>query len=232
MALTTSSRRILVTGAGGFIGWQLATRLAETGHAVHGVFRPGSRSERLPHVESHHVDLGDADAVQGLVREVRPEWVFHLGARVTGDRRLDRAALLVLDNLALTVHLATALAHQGCERFVVAGSMEEPVAGEAATDAPASPYAAGKWASSAVARMYHALYQVPAVIARLSMVYGPGQRDLTKLIPFVITAVLRNEAPPLTSGTRAVDWIHVADVIRGLGAMAASPGLEGLTVEL
>jgi nucleoside-diphosphate-sugar epimerase len=233
MALTASShRRVLITGAGGFIGSQLATRLAETGHAVHGVLRPGGRDARLPHVEIHSVDLADAESVHGLVREVRPQWVFHLAARVTGDRRLDRAAPLVLDSLAQTVHVATALARQGCDRFVVAGSMEEPGAGEPATATPSSPYAAAKWASSAVARMSHALYEVPAVIARLSMVYGPGQGDTTKLVPFVITSLLRGESPSLSSGLRAVDWIHVADVARGLEAAAASPGLEGLTVEL
>ena len=225
-------RRILVTGAGGFIGRRFTTRLAEAGHAVHAVLRPGGRGERLPRVESHCVDLTDAESVLGLVREVRPEWVFHLAGRVTGDRRLDHAAPLILDNLAQTIHVATAVARQGCERFVITGSMEEPGAGEPATATPCSPYAAGKWAGTAVGRMYHALYEVPTVIARLSMVYGPGQRDTSKLIPLVVTAALRGESPPLSSGSRAVDWVHVADVVSGLEATAVTPGLEGLTIDL
>jgi nucleoside-diphosphate-sugar epimerase len=233
MALTASSlRRVLITGAAGFIGYHLATRLAEAGHRVHGVLRPGGRGTGPAHVEPHLVDLTDAESVLRLVRAVRPEWVIHLGGRVTGDRQLDHADSLVLENLAQTVHVVTALAREGCQRLVIAGSMEEPGAGEPAIATPSSPYAAAKWAGSAVARMYHALYGVPVVIARLSMVYGPGQRDTTKLVPFVITSLLRGESPPLSSGARAVDWIHIADVARGLEAVAASPGLEGLTVEL
>jgi nucleoside-diphosphate-sugar epimerase len=64
------------------------------------------------------------------------------------------------------------------------------------------------------------------------MVYGPGQGDRTKLVPFVITSLLRGESPPLASGRRAVDWIHVDDVVRGLEAAAGTSGLEGRTLEL
>jgi nucleoside-diphosphate-sugar epimerase len=224
--------RVLVTGAGGFVGSRLAARLVEAGCAVHGVVRPGGGARILPGVELHPTDLTDATAVQRLVHGVRPQWVFHLAARVTGDRRLETAGSLVLDNLAQTVHLVDALARTGCERVVIAGSMEEPGRGEPATATPGSPYAAAKWAGSGVARLYHVLYGLPVVIARLFMVYGPGQRDRTKLVPFVITSLLRGESPPLSSGHRPVDWIHVDDVARGLESLARAPGLEGRTLEL
>jgi nucleoside-diphosphate-sugar epimerase len=110
--------------------------------------------------------------------------------------------------------------------------MEEPGADEPATATPTSPYAVAKWAGSAVARMYHALYAMPVVVARIFMVYGPGQGDTTKLIPLVITSLLRDESPALSSGSRAVDWIHVEDVTRGLEAAATTPALEGRTIEL
>lgn len=230
--MSSSGRRILITGAAGFVGRRLATELVAAGHEIHGTLRPGGHGDAPAGVQVHAVDLADADAVHRLVRAVRPEWVFHLAARVTGDRRLDHAASLLLGTLAPTVHVLDALARAGCERLVIAGSMEEPGRGEAATAAPGSPYAAAKWAASSVARLYHALYGLPVAIARLFMVYGPGQRDTTKVVPFVITSLLRGERPPLSSGARAVDWIHVDDVVRGLTAAAACAGLEGRTVEL
>jgi UDP-glucose 4-epimerase len=56
------------------------------------------------------------------------------------------------------------------------------------------------------------------------MVYGPGQRDDTKLIPYVTTTLLRDEQPSLSSGTREVDWVYVDDVVAAfLAAAAATP---------
>ena len=52
------------------------------------------------------------------------------------------------------------------------------------------------------------------------MVYGPGQSDLKKLIPYVILSVLRNNVPKLMSGNRPVDWIFIDDVIEGILAAA------------
>jgi len=80
--------------------------------------------------------------------------------------------------------------------------------------------------------MFHALYQTPVTMARLYMVYGPGQQDLRKLIPYVTLALLRKEAPRLTSGQRQVDWIYVGDVVDGLLAIAKAPDVEGDTIDL
>jgi len=113
----------------------------------------------------------------------------------------------------------------------MAGSLEEPE-GEAGTAVPASPYAAAKWAASAYARMFHALYQTPVALARLFMVFGPAQQDLRKIVPYAILSLLRGEPPQLSSGTRPVDWIYVEDVANGLLAMGVAPDINGKTIEL
>jgi nucleoside-diphosphate-sugar epimerase len=109
--------------------------------------------------------------------------------------------------------------------------LEEPDQEEAGA-IPCSPYAAAKWASSAYARMFHALYKTPVVLARLFMVYGPGQQDVHKLIPYVTLSALRQEAPKLSSGQRLVDWIYVEDVVDGLLSMAQAPDVEGRSIEI
>lgn len=221
------SDRILVTGASGFIGGRLAARLAAAGAEVHGVVRPGREGELPAGVVPAVADLSDAAAVRALVRRLRPAVVHHLAARVTGDRRIEHAGTIVLENLGQVVHLATSAAEVGVGKVVLAGSMEAPGEGEAATAIPGSPYAASKWASTAFVRMAHRLYGLPVVVARLFMVYGPGQKDVTKLVPHVITSLLRGESPALSSGRREVDWIHVDDVVEALVAVASHPGAEG-----
>ena len=75
--------------------------------------------------------------------------------------------------------------------------------------------------------MFHALYKLPVVIARVFMVYGPAQQDLTKLVPYVILSILRGETPKISSGGRPVDWIYVSDVVDGFMALAERPGIDG-----
>jgi len=64
------------------------------------------------------------------------------------------------------------------------------------------------------------------------MTYGPDQKDLNKLVPYVTLALLRGQAPKLTSGSRLADWIYVEDVVEGLVRSALVPGLEGSAFDL
>ena len=114
--------------------------------------------------------------------------------------------------------------------MVLAGSLNEP-GGEVDAPVPSSPYAAAKWAAGAYARMFHQLYETPLVTARTFMTYGPRQ-DARKLVPHVITSLLRGEQPALSSGDWEADWIYVDDVIDGLIAAALTEAVEGGSFDL
>jgi nucleoside-diphosphate-sugar epimerase len=226
--MTLDDARVLVTGASGFLGTALLPRLAAAGARVDAVARAPRAA--APGVAWHAVDLEDSAATLDLVARTRPQLVFHLASRVTGARGVENVVPLFHANAATTVHLLAALAATGgCRRVVLAGSMEEP---SESSLPPSSPYAAAKAAASLYARLFHALYELPVVVARIFMVYGPGQRDGTKLVPYTIRALLAGVAPRLASGRREVDWIHVDDVARGLAALAGAPGIEGRTLDL
>jgi UDP-glucose 4-epimerase len=64
------------------------------------------------------------------------------------------------------------------------------------------------------------------------MVYGPGQMDLTKLIPYVTLSVLQGKTPKISSGERLVDWIYVSDVVNGFLALAQASNVDGATLDL
>jgi len=218
--------RVLVTGASGFIGQRLCRRLAEAGARVHATGRSGELSGEELEGRSRG-DLAEASFARSLVEEARPDLVFHLASRVTGSREPEAVLPTFHANLASTVNLLVAVRDAGCRRLILAGSMEEPEPDAESLPVPASPYAAAKGAASAYARMFHALYGLPVVTARLFMVYGPGQRDLGKLVPHVTTSLLRGERPRLSSGRRPVDWIYVDDAVDGLAALATAPEIEG-----
>jgi nucleoside-diphosphate-sugar epimerase len=129
------------------------------------------------------------------------------------------------------VNLLVAAAAAGCRRVVLTGSIEEPNQGDAAA-VPSSPYAAAKLAATGYGRMFHALYGLDVVILRVFMVYGPGQEDLRKLIPYVILSLLRGEAPSMSSGLRPVDWIYVDDVVAAFVAAAQTKAGGGEVLEV
>jgi nucleoside-diphosphate-sugar epimerase len=222
--------KVLVTGASGFIGSQLCRRLRCTDAQIHAVSRTRSCTVD-DNMRWWQCDLSEAACVRRLLKEIKPDIIFHLAGEVAGSRGLEYVVPAFRNNLLSTVNLLVTLSEIGCRRFILAGSLEEP--DRSSSDiTPCSPYAAAKFASSAYARMFHNLYRFPAVVARIFMVYGPAQRDLRKLIPYVIFSSLHGESPRLSSGARLVDWIYVGDVVEALLLMGKAPGIEGLTIDV
>lgn len=225
-----ASRKICVTGAGGFIGGHLCRALRDCGAEVHGI----SRRAQVKSTDNTcwwQGDLADASGIRKLMVAIKPDIIFHLAGHVAGSRDLRLVWQTFEGNLVSTVNLLTIGSEVGCQRIIVAGSLEEPEF-DSGEPVPCSPYAAAKGASSSYARMFHALYQTPVVMARLFMVYGPGQQDVSKLIPYVTLSLLKNQSPRLGSGQRQIDWVYVEDVVDGLIAAAQAPSVEGRTIDL
>lgn len=225
-----AGKRIFVTGATGFIGSHLLPRLCESGASVHAISRGEPPETRLP-IHWYQGNLADLPTVRTVLRAIEPQMVYHLAGHVAGTRETEAIVPTFQCNLMSTVNVLTASQAVGCRRFILPGSLEEP-SSQGAEVVPSSPYAVTKWASSAYARMFHALYQFPVVILRVFMVYGPGQRDRQKLIPYVIHTLLKGQVPQLSSGQRAIDWIYVEDVVDALLASALAHNVEGKTIDI
>jgi len=221
--------RVLVTGASGFLGRHVCSRLLAAAVEVHAVSRV-PRTDGAERVHWHQAELEDEEATRRLVAEVKPGAVVHLGGLVNGAPELRFVIPTFRSLLASTVHLLTAAAETGRPRVLLVGSLEEPRA-ESTETWPTSPYGAAKWAASEYGRMFNKVFGLPVVIARTHMTYGPGQ-PAWKVIPYTIHSLLRGDRPRLSSGRRALDWVYVDDVADGLVLAASTPGLDGATVEL
>ncbi len=223
-------QKILVTGASGFIGSHLCRRLYHGDIEVHAVSRRKPPDDQTP-INWWQGDLAELETVQNLLTELKPDVIFHLASHVVGAREVNLVMPTFYSNLMSTVNLLTVAEQIGCRRIVLSGSLEEPAQDDHEA-IPCSPYAAAKWAGSAYARMFHALYHLPVVILRVFMVYGPGERHLQKLVPHVILALLRGESPKLSSGKREVDWVYVEDVVEGFLAAGQAEDVGGQTIDI
>ena len=220
---------MLVTGATGFIGSAVAKRLDSLGAFVTGTARRQPASRVIYKIWLGALeDIGDC---RTFIESAKPDVIIHTAGHPFAARDLARVVPTFRDNLQATVSMLTAAAEAKVSRVVLCGSLEEPESGNP-EEALSSPYSVSKWAASAYARLFHRLYQLPVVTARLFMVYGPGQADFTKLIPGSIVKLLRGEAPQIASGDRPVDWTFVDDIVDGMIAAAAAPGVEGETVDI
>ena len=221
--------KVLITGASGFLGTHLVQRLCPISGEVHAT----SRTQR-PTLKGGplwwQTNLEDLGAVRSLFETVKPDIIFHMSGLASAIQTVEFVLPTFHSLLTSTVNLLTVATEVGCQRVVLAGSLNEPQS-EDPEMIPSSPYAAAKWAGSAYGRMFHALYGTPLVIVRTFMTYGPGQ-DSRKLIPSVVLSLLQGESPKLSSGKWKADWIYINDVIDGFLAAAQMPQIEGAMFDL
>ena len=219
--------RVLVTGAGGFLGANVAERLAQLGAAVTGVVRTLPSSDGpVPYLQA---DVLDRQALKKIFAQTRPEVVFHLAGKTNAGHAKELVLPAIESNLISTVVVLSEALENGAPRVVVTGSLEEPVPGQSPT-AAISPYAASKWATSVYTRMFHALYALPITIVRPFMAYGPRQNP-SKLIPYLTLNLLRGVESTVSQPERTVDWVFIEDVVEGVLAAALAPDAVGRSID-
>lgn len=219
-------KKILVTGASGFIGSHLCDALVSLGAKVYGLDRISPEKKYISQHQISQVDLTDTQLVKTTISEIAPDIIYHLAAMVTARQEADLILPMLENNLIGTVNLLLAAKDAICHRVIIIGSAEE-----ANNSFPTSPYAASKSAAKMYANMFSEIYGLPTINIRLFMTYGPRQKE-DKLIPYTIHSLLKNKTPHLNSPERIVDFIYISDIIRGLLMAGFRSNLEGKELEL
>jgi nucleoside-diphosphate-sugar epimerase len=219
--------RVLVTGAGGFVGLPLLGRLEGDGRELHALYIRAPLALAPAGVRWHPLDLFDARALDALMDELAPDQLVHL-AWCTEHGRFWNAR----ENVEWVQHslqLVRAFVRCGGRRLVLLGTCAEydwsAVRGALVEGvsplAPATLYAVTKDALRRVASAYAREEQVELAWARLFSPYGPREAA-GRLVPSLIRSLLAQRQVATGAGERVRDFMYVEDVAGALAALLDS----------
>ncbi len=241
---TWAGRKVVVTGAGGFIGSHLVERLLDEWADVTAFVRYNSRNDRgvlgLDGGRERPVrvvagEIRELATVRRLVKDT--DVVFHLAALVGIPYSYVHPDEVVEVNTIGTLNVLTAAKDAGVRRVVVTstsevyGSALKVPIGEDHPRQPQSPYAASKIASDAVALSFHRSFDLPVAVVRPFNTYGPRQSDRA-IIPTIISQALTKREITLGNTAPTRDFTYVTDTADGVLRMGEAPAAVGEEVNL
>jgi nucleoside-diphosphate-sugar epimerase len=237
-----AGRRVLVTGASGFIGSHLTRRLIAEGADVHALTStvssvyPTRLLEVRGSITLHEASLTDRGALNIVAAGVRPEYVFHLGAYTHVGKSWQRVDECIQVNIQGTLNLLMALEPVGYTRFVnvgtseIYGDIDVPFA-ESDQVHPISPYSVSKHGAEEYCRLFSEGNSWPIVRLRPFNAYGPMQSP-DRVVPEIIGRALQDQPLRMTLGTQTRELNYVEDLADGMVRVATAPGIDGELLNL
>jgi NAD dependent epimerase/dehydratase len=240
-----ANRRVLVTGAGGFIGSHLVERLLAEGARVRAFVRYNSRgdpgllrmlsAQDRSRLEIIAGDLRDEYAVRKAVEGTQV--IFHLGALISIPYSYQHPVEVVETNLIGTLNVLMASRDFKIEKLIHISSSEvygtavhvpisesHPLQGQ-------SPYSASKIGADKLAESFFCAFELPVVTIRPFNTFGPRQ-SARAVIPVIITQALTQNAIHLGNQNTQRDFTFVKDTITGIMKADEVPGIEGQVLNL
>ncbi|MFA7387785.1 MAG: NAD-dependent epimerase [Thiohalobacteraceae bacterium] len=227
--------KVLITGAAGFIGSNLALRLLARGDEVIGIdnlndyYDVELKKARLARTSSHkaytdvRVDLEDRSAIAEVFDKYRPNRVVNLAAQAGVRYSLENPHAYVDTNLVGFVNILEGCRHNGVEHLVYASSSSVyganttmPFSVHHNVDHPVSLYAASKKANELMAHTYSHLFQLPTTGLRFFTVYGPWGRPDMALFMFTRNILAGKPIDVFNYGKHRRDFTYIDDIVEGV----------------
>ncbi len=237
-------KKVLVTGAGGFIGHHLTRLLLQRGVETVCFLRytSGSSPGLLSTLPEHLVgglntvygDIRDSDAVRRAAAGC--DTLFHLAAHIGIPFSYISPRDVISVNVGGTLNILETARETGARVVVTSSSevygtaLETPITESHRLHAQ-SPYAASKTAGDQLALSYHCAFGLPVTICRPFNTYGPGQSQRA-VIPTIINQAMKSSRIELGSTEPTRDLLFVEDTVRGFAALAECPAAAGEAVQL
>ncbi len=247
-------KRILVTGAAGFIGAFLAKSLLEQGAYVVGIdncndyYDVSLKEARLAMLCSFDRftfvkgDISDSSAVDAVFANYQPQIVVNLAAQAGVRYSIENPQVYIESNLIGFFHILEACRHNPVEHLVYASSSsvyganrKVPFSTEDRVDNPVSLYAATKKSNELMAHCYSNLYGIPSTGLRFFTVYGPMGRPDMAYFSFTRKILKGEPIQIFNHGDMYRDFTYIDDIVRGIEAVmghAPEPNEDGVSYKI
>jgi dTDP-glucose 4,6-dehydratase len=240
-----TGKRVLVTGAGGFIGSHLVESLLQKSARVRAFVRYNSRGDpgllaMLPHEQLAQLEMiaGDLRDLSALIAASKDiEVILHLGALISIPYSYLHPAEVVESNILGTLNVLQAGRENGVGRIVHTSSSEvygtalhTPI-GEDHPLQGQSPYSASKIGADKLVESFYRAFNLPVVTLRPFNTYGPRQ-SARAVIPTIITQAITHRTVNLGNLNARRDFTYVTDTVEGFLLAGQLPGIEGETFNL
>jgi UDP-glucuronate 4-epimerase len=227
--------KVLITGAAGFIGSDLALRLLERGDEVVGIdnlndyYDPELKKARLARTADKsgftdvRIDLEDRDGVAALFAKHKPDAVVNLAAQAGVRYSLQNPHAYIDTNVVGFMNILEGCRHNDVQHLVYASSSSVygsntsmPFSVHDNVDHPVSIYAATKKANELMAHTYSHLYRLPTTGLRFFTVYGPWGRPDMALFLFTRKILAGEAIDVFNYGKHRRDFTYIDDIVEGV----------------
>lgn len=239
------SKRYLITGGAGFIGFFLSKTLLEKGAEVIGFdnlndyYEVSLKEERLsilkdePKYHFIKADLADKDAVFSVFETFKPQVVVNLAAQAGVRYSIDHPDAYIQSNIVGFFHILEACRHYPVEHLVYAssssvygGNKKVPFSTDDKVDKPVSLYAATKKSNELMAYAYSKLYHIPLTGLRFFTVYGPMGRPDMAYFKFAKKIMADEPIQIYNNGDMMRDFTYIDDIVKGMENILCNPPSE------
>ncbi len=241
---------VLVTGAAGFIGFSLASRLLRVGESVFGLdnlspyYDVALKEARLDLLKRHAdfrfaaVDIADRAAIENLFASEQFDTIVHLAAQAGVRHSLEAPLAYVDANLVGFAHILEGARAQRVRHFVFASSSSVyganrklPFSESDNVDQPITLYGATKKANELTAHSYSHLFGLPCTGLRFFTVYGPWGRPDMALFKFTKAILAGEPISVFNEGRMVRDFTYIDDVVEAIVRVMAIPPVRGQSGE-
>ena len=231
------AEKLLIVGGTGFIGSNLAHKALENAFntTVLSLNLP-TKDKQIEGVEYLQADITNLDQLRERLSSYKFDYIVNLAGYIDHSRFLDGGRQVINTHFDGVQNLLQVFDWTYLKRFVQIGSSDEygdqmAPQSEDVRESPISPYSSGKLFSTQLLQMLYRTEELPIVVLRLFLVYGPDQNN-KRFLPQIIGGCLSDSSFPASAGEQLRDFCYVDDISRGIIMSLKNDDVKGKVVNL